>query len=208
MKKYISLTFDDGPCNQNDDVMSKMIDILEKHKVPASFFLIGNKITSENKKTIKRAFDMGCDIQNHSWTHPGMSKLSKEQILDEYNKCNDAIIEITGKKPEFFRPPYIDVNDLMHKIIPVPFICGFGVEDWVPQITAEERYKRMLEGAKDGLLYLLHVMEGNEATLQATDKIIPVLKEQNYEFVTVPKMFELKKVPKKAHSNILWTEVK
>ena len=51
-------------------------------------------------------------------------------------------------------------------------------------------------------------MEGNQATLDAVDKIIPVLKEQGYEFVTVPKMFELKGVDKKAHTGILWTEVK
>lgn len=208
MKKYISLTFDDGPCSLNDDVMNKALDILQKHNVLASFFVIGNKITPENKKTIKRAFDAGCDIQNHSWSHPFMSKLSKEQILEEYNKCDDAIFEITGKKAEFFRPPFIDVSDLMHETIPVPFICGYGVEDWVPQVSAEERYERMLKAAKDGLLYLLHVMEGNEATLQAVDKIIPILKEQNYEFATVPKMFELKNVQKKANSGILWTEVK
>ena len=105
MAKYISLTFDDGPCNASDDVMNRMLDILEKHNVVASFYLIGNKISEENKKVIKRAFDMGCDIQNHSWTHPGMSKLSKEEILEEYNKCDQAIIDITGVKPEFFRPP-------------------------------------------------------------------------------------------------------
>ena len=164
--------------------------------------------SEENKKVIKRAFDMGCDIQNHSWTHPGMSKLSKEEILEEYNKCDQAIIDITGVKPEFFRPPFIDVNDLMHETIPTPFICGYGVEDWVPAVSADERYERMLAGAKDGLLYLLHVMEGNQATVDAVDRIIPVLKEQGYEFVTTRKMFELKGVDKKAHTGILWTEVK
>ena len=192
MAKYISLTFDDGPCNASDDVMNRMLDILEKHNVVASFYLIGNKISEENKKVIKRAFDMGCDIQNHSWTHPGMSKLSKEEILEEYNKCDQAIIDIIGVKPEFFRPPFIDVNDLMHETIPTPFICGYGVEDWVPAVSADERYERMLAGAKDGLLYLLHVMEGNQATVDVVDRIIPVLKG----------------VDKKAHTGILWTEVK
>ena len=96
----------------------------------------------------------------------------------------------------------------MHETIPTPFICGYGVEDWVPAVSADERYERMLAGAKDGLLYLLHVMEGNQATVDAVDRIIPVLKEQGYEFVTTPKMFELKGVDKKAHTGILWTEVK
>ena len=66
MAKYISLTFDDGPNLGDDSTMNDMLDILEKHGVTASFFLIGNKINENNIKVIKRAFEMGCDIENHS----------------------------------------------------------------------------------------------------------------------------------------------
>ena len=91
-KKYCSLTFDDGPNLDHDTTMNDMLDILEKYNIKASFFLIGNKINKENEKVIKRAFDMGCDIENHSWTHPDMAKLTREEILDEYNKCNNAVL--------------------------------------------------------------------------------------------------------------------
>ena len=68
MSKYLCLSFDDGPNNiPGDTTMNDMLDILEKYKVPGSFFLIGNKITEENKKVIRRAVELGCDIQNHSW---------------------------------------------------------------------------------------------------------------------------------------------
>ena len=193
-KKYCSLTFDDGPNFDGDDTMSKMLDVLEKHGVVGSFFLIGNKITPENTKVIERAVKLGCDIENHTWTHTDMTKLTKEQMIEEYNKCDEAIINITGKKPVLFRPPYICVNDLMHEVIHVPFICGHGCEDWVPERTVDERYKLMMENTQDGVMYLLHVNDGNDATRELVDRAIPVLKEMGFEFVTAPELFKLKNV--------------
>lgn len=205
MAKYISLTFDDGPNLGDDHTMNDMLDLLEKNNVVGSFFLIGNKINDENAKVIKRAFDMGCDIENHSWTHPAMPELTKEEMIEEYEKCDQAIIKITGKKPEFFRPPYIAVNDLMHQVIPTPFIQGHGCKDWEPDVSAEERIKMMEEGTKDGVLYLLHVMEGNINTLKALEYLIPKLKKDGYTFVTVPEMFRIKGISFQGHTGKLYT---
>ena len=206
MAKYISLTFDDGPNLGDDSTMNDMLDILEKHGVTASFFLIGNKINENNIKVIKRAFEMGCDIENHSWTHPVMSDLSKEEIQKEYELCDKAIIKSTGKKPEFFRPPYMAVSPLMHEVIETPFICGVGCQDWEADVSAEERFNKLMQARQDGVLYLLHVMEKNTATLEAVDRIIPILKEEGYTFVTVPQMFKIKDQanPKKGQ---LWSLV-
>ena len=205
MAKYISLTFDDGPNLGDDHTMNDMLDLLEKNDVVGSFFLIGNKINDENVKVIKRAFDMGCDIENHSWTHPAMPELTKEEMIEEYEKCDQAIIKITGKKPEFFRPPYIAVNDLMHQVIPTPFIQGHGCKDWEPDVSAEERIKMLEEGTKDGVLYLLHVMEGNINTLKALEYLIPKLKKEGYTFVTVPEMFRIKGISFQGHTGKLYT---
>lgn len=204
--KYCSLTFDDGPNFAGDNTMNRMLDILEKHGVVASFFLIANKISPENTTVIERAVKMGCDIENHTWSHPDMTKLTREEMIEEYNKCDEAIIKITGKKPVLFRPPYICVNDLMHEVIHVPFICGHGCEDWVKERTVDERYKLMMNNVQDGVMYLLHVDDGNEATLELVDRAIPVLKEQGFEFVTAPKLFELKGVPMKDNGQN-WTVV-
>ena len=194
-KKYCSLTFDDGPNFEGNDTMDKMLDVLEKHGVVASFFLIGNKITPENTKVIERAVKMGCDIENHTWTHPDMTKLTKEQMIEEYDKCDEAIIKITGIKPVLFRPPYICVNDLMHEVIHVPFICGHGCDDWIPDCPADVRYQKMMENTQDGVMYLLHVNEGNDATREVVDRAIPALKEMGFEFVTAPELYRLKNVP-------------
>ena len=191
MIKYLCLSFDDGPNNiLGDNTMNDMLDILEKYNVPASFFLIGNKITEENKNVIRRAVELGCDIQNHSWTHPFMAQMTAEQIREEYKKCDDAITEITGVRPTFFRPPYISLSQTVYDNISVPFICGCGCNDWEPDKDADFRYEHMMQAAQNGTIFLLHVMEGNNATLEAVDRIVPVLKEQGYEFVNLPDLFE------------------
>ena len=193
MKKYLSLSFDDGPNLGDDTTMSDMLDILEKHGVAASFFLIGEKINDQNIPVIERALKMGCDIENHSWTHPDMAKLSHEQIL-------------TGKVPEFFRPPYISVNQTLFDSIKTPFICGKDCRDWEDDFGVEDRLKMLLGGVVDGTILLLHVTDGNSKTLQVVDRAVPILKSQGYEFVTVPQLFEIRGIEKKNNGK-LWTVV-
>ena len=100
MNKFLCLSFDDGPnVESGDTTMNDMLDILEEYNVPASFFLIGNKITEENKSVIQRAIKLGCDIENHSWTHPKMAELTKEEIEDIKKHMRRPTENID---PEFF----------------------------------------------------------------------------------------------------------
>ena len=207
MPKYLSLSFDDGPNLGSDTTMSDMLDILEKHGVAASFFLIGEKISEQNIPVIGRALKMGCDIENHSWTHPDMTKLSREEIIEEYARTDEAISRITGKIPEFFRPPYISVNQTVFDSIKTPFICGKDCRDWEDDFGVEERLQMLLNDVVDGTIFLLHVTDGNSKTLQVVDRAVPLLKAQGYEFVTVPKLFEIRGIEKKNNGE-LWTVVK
>ena len=77
----------------------------------------------------------------------------------------------------------------MYDDIPLTFICGNGAEDWLDEISAEERSKRIIAQAQNGMIILLHDMEGNFRTVQALDTIIPELKRQGYTFVTVSDLF-------------------
>lgn len=193
MSKYLCLSFDDGP--SNDLTMPKMLDILEKYNTKASFFIIGSKVNSSNKKDLERALSLGCDIQNHSWTHPNMSEMTKEDILDEYNKTDAIIKELTGKPAEFFRPPYLAVSETLFNTIKVPIIFGKSdLKDWDASSTAQFRKEKLIEAAEDGAIYLLHVSEGNDASLEALDEKIPELLNMGYEFVTISEIFKKKNV--------------
>lgn len=185
-KKLVALTFDDGPSVGTTDLV---LDVLEENGIVASFFLIGEKITEKSSYLVKRAHDMGCSIENHSKTHPGMSGMSDEEILEEVRYTTDAIEKIVGEKPEFFRPPYIDYNQRMYDLINLGFICGYGCEDWLDSVSSDERVERILRDAKPGFIILVHDMEGNVQTVEAIRRIIPELKKQGYEFVTVRELF-------------------
>lgn len=200
--KYIALTFDDGP---NTTTTNEVLDKLEKHGVIASFFLIGNNINDESAKAVKRAYDMGCEINNHSRTHSNMTELTAEEIQEEYKYVDDKVFEITGEHTKFFRPPYIAVHQIMFDNIDVPFIAGIGAQDWEDRITADMRARMILKQAKDGDIILLHDMEGNSATVEALDTIIPELKAQGYKFVTVSELFKAKGIEpdmEKVYTNV------
>ncbi len=203
-KPKVALTFDDGP---NTTTTLEVLDRLEKYGVRASFFLIGNLITEETIPSVKRAVSLGCEIQNHSFTHSFMDKMEAQVIQEEIEKTSDLIKGITGKEPQFFRPPYIQVNDTMYEQIDMPFICGIGVEDWILETPVVHRVDGMLEKAKDGVLYLLHDMEGNKNTVEALDIVIPELLRRGFEFVTVSEMFEDKHIPIQKYPGKLFSEV-
>lgn len=188
-KKIISLTFDDGP---TIGITDQVLDLLEKYNSRASFFLIGQQITPKTEYLIKRAMSLGCTIENHTKTHPSMPKLLDEEILAEVKYTTDEIVRVTEEKPLFFRPPYIDVCDRMYDLIDLTFICGHGCEDWVPEVTAEERAEKILASAKDGAIILVHDMENNENTIEALKVVIPKLISEGYEFVNVREIFASK----------------
>ena len=199
----ISLTFDDGP---NLDVTSQILDLLELHKIPASFFLIGQNINEKSAESIRREIADGCSVECHSWSHPAFPKLTPVEMLDEIEKTNAAIEKYSGEKPIFFRPPYIAVNQLMYDTIKMPFIEGRGVDDWNDSVSVETRVEGVIKNVHDGQIILLHDMEGNQKTVEALKKIIPVLKENGAEFYTVRDLFKVCGVNPNV-PNKIWTDL-
>lgn len=185
--KLIALTFDDGP---NTTTTNEVLDILEEYDALASFFLIGNNINEESAVTVKRAYDMGCEIDNHSKTHSNMSGMTAEAMQAEIQYVDDYVYEITGEYTKFFRPPFIDVNQAMYDAIDKPFICGVGCNDFMENVTAQERADTVISSAKDGAIFLLHDANGNTQTVEALKTIIPTLQAEGYEFVTLTELFE------------------
>jgi len=189
--KVIALTFDDGPSVVTTNMV---LDTLEKYDARASFFLIGNNITEGTQDTVKRTYEMGCEINSHSQTHSYMNQMTEDEIKAEMEYTDSKIEELIGVKPAFFRPPYIAVNDTMFQAIDKPFINGYGCNDWDESVSAETIAQKVIENAKDGEIILLHDAQGNDRTVEALDTIIPELQAQGYEFVTVSELFHAKGV--------------
>ena len=182
----IALTFDDGP---NTVITPLVLDILKEYDAVGTFFLIAQNITPESAEIVRRAVAQGCDIENHSLTHGFMDKMTAEEIRAEVKACTEQIVAITGREPQFFRPPFIAVNQTMYDNIAYTFICGAGCEDWVPTVSAKERAERVLANAEDGQIVLLHDMQWNVNTVEALKTIVPELKKRGYRFVTCAQLF-------------------
>lgn len=200
----VALTFDDGP---NTTTTVEILNLLEEYHILASFFLVGNNINGTTAPVVKRTYDMGCELGNHSKTHSVMPEMTKEEIQAEISYVSDKIKEITGEAPRFFRPPYIAVNDTMYEAIDMPFICGAGCNDWDEKVSVKERVDTTLAQLKDGTIILLHDSEGNSQTVEALKILIPMLLEKGYRFVTVRELFECKGVAIRGDDTGLYTYV-
>lgn len=200
----IALTFDDGP---NTTITMQILDLLEQYHLKASFFLIGNHITDATVPVILRARQLGCEINNHSVSHPDMSVLDREGILAEVTPVTERITSLLGEPPRFFRPPFISTSTLMYETIDLPFICGIGCEDWVPDVSAEARISMLRERVCDGAILLLHDFEGNQNTVAALQTLLPEWLEAGYEFVTVSELFRKKGVTPSVQEGVIYSVV-
>lgn len=200
--KNIALTFDDGP---NLITTPGVLDLLEENEIVASFFLIGENIRPETESVAKRAFKMGCELNNHSMTHGRMDQMEPKKIREEINECSRRIAGITGSEPEFFRAPYVAVNQQLFDTVNLTFICGVGCRDWEPEVTVEQRIEILRTKVREGDIVLLHDMRGNINTIEALRIMIPEWKAQGYSFVTCGQLFDQASVT--PERNRLYTNV-
>lgn len=98
----IALTFDDGP---NPSATPQLLEVLARHKVRATFFLIGRYVLAEPALTREIAA-AGHIIGNHTMTHPWLPRHSARRIREELTACNRAIEDTLGLPVTLFRPPH------------------------------------------------------------------------------------------------------
>lgn len=189
-KKVIALTFDDGPHPKETD---KVLDVLKKYDVKATFFIAG-KHANWYPKPLIRASEEGHEIGNHTFTHPDISNLSSTQIQSEIKQCEDILVKLTGKKPTLFRPPYGSyrkealaqiAKDSGYKII---LWTTIDARDW-QNPPASKIASTITENAKNGDIILLHDY-ATDNTVEALEILIPEMQSKGFEFVTVSELLE------------------
>ena len=182
-KKQIAISFD--AAWGNDDT-EQLISILAEYDVPATFFVVGAWV-DKYPESVKALSDAGHQIQNHSNTHPYMSKLSAEQITDELESCNKKIENITGVRPNLLRPPYGDYNNCLIETTQSldMYTIQWSVDslDWKDNATPDSIYQRVTSKVRNGSIVLFH----NDAdhTPAALPNILKCLKDEGYEFVFI-----------------------
>lgn len=180
--KRIALTFDDGP---NGIYTEKLLDGLKKRNVKATFFVTGENIKG-NEEIIKRMYEEGHLIGNHTYSHVNLVKLSFESACEEINTTNAWIYNLTGYEVEYIRPPFgawtkelkteTDMAIVMWNVDPL---------DWKEQ-NSEIVSGRIIRNVKSGDIVLLHDIFGS--SVEAALKVIDELTKQGYIFVRVDEL--------------------
>jgi len=181
----IALTFDDGPSKYTTQVL----DILEKYNARATFCVVGNLVNAR-KDTVKRAFDLDCEIIGHSWDHRDLSKLTVEEIESQLNDTSAVIETVTGDvSPKLFRPPYGAVSSTLKN---ASAQLGYAMinwsvdpEDWRTR-NADAIYSEVMSNLSSKAIVLSHDLYG--ATADAYERIIPELVSMGYQLVTVSEL--------------------
>ncbi len=189
--KTLALTFDDGP---SQDIMPRILELLDRYQANATFFIWGEKVTAGMEPLLRQAAQMGNELANHSMHHLHMSALDAREIRAEVEPVQKMLEAITGNAPAMFRPPYLDVSPLMRQVIPMPLIGGSDSRDWTPQTGTEERIHLVQEAAADGAIILMHCFEGNTATVNALEVLLPWFVQEGFRVTTVRELFAEKGV--------------
>lgn len=185
--KLIALTFDDGP-NYNTN---KVLDVLAKYNVKATFFVLGSKVMN-NKKILKREYDSGMEIGNHTFNHLLLTKYKENVIKDEIDNTSSVIFEVTGRYPKLLRPSYGAYNNTIKKIGDMPIIIwDIDTLDWKYH-NSKRIASMVINKVKDGDIILMHDIYS--ATANSLNIIIPELQNRGYTFVTVPELFYYKEI--------------
>lgn len=186
-KKMIALTFDDGP-NYNT---SKILEILNKYNVKATFFVIGSKI-NHNEKIIETMDKYGMEIGNHTYSHKLMTKMDSDSIIKEINDTNNLVYEVIGKYPKLVRPSYGSFNKKIKESINMPIIIwNIDTLDWKSH-NSEKIVSRVMNKVSDGDIILMHDIYS--ATVKAVDILVPKLIEEGYQLVSVSELFYYKNI--------------
>jgi peptidoglycan/xylan/chitin deacetylase (PgdA/CDA1 family) len=100
--RKLAITFDDGP---NPMMTPKLLDLLDRHKARATFFVIG-RYARQHPDLLRETAARGHAIGNHTDSHPNLFWNSASQTRDELRRCHEAIADALNASPKFFRPPF------------------------------------------------------------------------------------------------------
>ncbi|ADB34161.1 polysaccharide deacetylase [Kribbella flavida DSM 17836] len=180
--KYVVLTFDDGP---DPRYTPRILDILDQYEAKATFFAVGTEVARHPALT-RSLHDRGHSVQNHTWSHPDLRRLSAAAFDRQIRSTDEQIHAHTGTTPRCLRPPYGAQNPVV-----VQRAAGLGKQlvlwdvdsrDWDRPGTAAI-VRRVVTGARHGSVVLFHDGGGNRAqTVAALPTILKTLKAKGFGF--------------------------
>lgn len=188
-QKVIALTFDDGP----HEMTLPILDVLQKYKATATFFCIGKNMES-HPEIAKKIVENGHTIGNHSFSHSHFFDFFRQNhVVQELNDTDTIIEKVTGKKPHFFRPPYGVTNPSIRRALAITKhkVIGWNIRSLDAVIHNEKiLFNRIIKRITPGGIVLLH--DTSIHTVHVLEQLLVVLREKNYEVVSLEQLLKLK----------------
>ncbi|KAJ3301953.1 chitin deacetylase [Kappamyces sp. JEL0829] len=130
-------TFDDGIARHltagPSEYSPTLLDWLKSKGIKATFFLVGSQVV-QFPEVVQRQFDEGHQIAIHTWSHRALTSLTTDQVVAELEWTAQAIQQIIGVRPTYFRPPFGDIDDRVRQIAAAmglkPVIWSYDTSDW------------------------------------------------------------------------------
>lgn len=179
MDKKIAITFDDGP---NPDYTQTLLVGLKERGVHATFFLLGKEV-ERYPDIVADIYADGHLIGTHSYEHVNLKNLCDSAAIEQVDKTNTAIHEITGEYPEYIRPPFgCWKSNLDYDTKMIEVLWDVDPLDWKTS-NSDVIAKRVIDKVQENDIILLH--DASESSVNAAFKIIDALQKEGYTFVTV-----------------------
>jgi peptidoglycan/xylan/chitin deacetylase (PgdA/CDA1 family) len=186
-KKVVLLTFDDGP--KDKAMIEPMLDILDKHKAKAIFFMNGYRIKA-HPELLKMVYERGQTIGNHSWDHIELKKEGNAKIDQQLKDVQTIVKDSLDIKPVFFRPPFASSNDYVREVSQREKMLFMTWSDGSLDWTLTKGFDMTTKSAAviTNVIKMLHngsniLMHELPWTVQALDKLLTQIEEQGYSFL-------------------------
>jgi peptidoglycan/xylan/chitin deacetylase (PgdA/CDA1 family) len=193
--RRLALTYDEGP---NDAGTPGLLEVLAKHQVKATFFLLGRYVKAL-PQLAREVAAAGHAIGNHSYSHRNLIFLSQDETRQELRHTSQVIEEATGIRPALFRPPFGGRRPGTFAIARdcgmTPVMWRVSGHDWDAD-SAGSIVRRIISGVKGGDVILLHdgghreLGADRSRTVMATAGLIRRCQDEGYQFVTVAEMMK------------------
>jgi peptidoglycan-N-acetylglucosamine deacetylase len=191
--KQLALTYDDGP---NDPHTLRLLEVLTKHEVHATFFLIGRYVR-QRPEIVRDLVSAGHVVGNHTFTHPLLIFKSAAEVSNELETCDRALSDAVAEHSRLFRPPFggrrPGVLRIARRLGLEPVMWNVTGYDWNAP-SAEHIERKVTNRVRGGDVILLHdgghlqMGADRSRTVTATDHLIARYKAEGYEFATIPQM--------------------
>ena len=186
-KKLVALTFDDGP---SPETTPRLLDVLAEKNVLATFFMLGN-MARNNPTIVHRAKREAHEIASHTMYHQNLPRLSQDAISADINEANAVFRDLLGQSPLLTRPPYGNINNNVRNIAGTPLILwSVDPEDWKNR-DPDTIVEIAMSQVHDGAIILAHDIY--PTTVEAISRLIDILRENDYEFVTISELATVRK---------------